>query len=72
VENEFLSREDRYFLSDWYGLLFQPLGLGKVARVCGVDPAKFKDLRLQRALRLDSCVISSPERKILRRLLYTV
>jgi hypothetical protein len=72
VENEFLHHEDRYFLSDWYGLPFQPLGLGKVARVCGVEPAKFKDLRLQRALCLDSCVISSPVRKILRRGLYTV
>ena len=72
VENEFLPCEDRYFLSDWYGLLFQPLGLGKVARVCGVDPAKFKDLRLQRALCLDSYVISSPGRKIFRRGLYTV
>ena len=62
MENEFLPQEDRYFLSDCYGLLFQPLGLGKVARVCGVDPAKFKNLRLQRALCLDSCVISSPVR----------
>lgn len=72
MENEFLPREDRYCLSDWYGLQFQPLGLGKVVRVCGVEPAKFKDLRLQRALCLDSCVISSPVRKILRRGLYTV
>jgi hypothetical protein len=35
VENEFLPHEeDRYFLSDWYGPLFQPLGFGKIACVC--------------------------------------
>ena len=42
------------------------------ACVCGVYPAKFKDLRLQRALCLDSYVISYPVKKILRRGLYTV
>jgi hypothetical protein len=29
--------------------MLNPLGLGKVVRVCGVDPEKFKDLLLLRA-----------------------
>lgn len=70
--SSYLMRKIGIFCQTGMDRCFSRWDLGKFARVCGVDPAKFEDLRLQRALCLGSCVISSPVRKILRRGIYTV